>query len=124
MRGGDLSNEVAPTIGMRFERVLRTEEGRLNRSAKAYLESLSRGLGVNVCILTTGDHRKARAFCYKWSIPYNEIVECESTLEIPDVCREKDLLTYYDYDVHILQNVNSRGYGKVDAKQWTAVEVS
>lgn len=122
MKGGDLSNEVAPTLAIRFERVLRTEEGKLNRSAKAYLQSL-RNIDINVVIITTKDSRKAAAFCYKWGIPYQRIVECDSTLEIPQVCREMDVLTYYDFDIEILQNVNSRGHGKIDVREWIIPEV-
>lgn len=123
MRAGDISDEVAPAIGLRFERVIKTEEGKLNRSAKAYLLSIAR-LDVNIHILTTGDPRRCMAFCLKWGVPYHRVIGCESTLEIPDVCREQDLLTFYDMDKTILQNINSRGYGKIEAKQWTSVEVS
>lgn len=120
MRGGDLSNEQAAGLGMRFERVIKTEEGKLNRAAKAYLQTIMR-LDVNVFIITTGDFRKAVAFCVKWGIPYTRVVEAAGTLEIPDIVRENDLVTYYDLDQFVLQNINSRGHGKVDAKLWTQV---
>lgn len=118
MRGGDLSNEIAPAIAMRFERVIKTEEGKLNKAAKAYLQTIHR-IDVNVYIITTGPERKAIAFLMKWGVPYFRVIECTSTLEIADVCREMDVLTYYDYDVELLNNINSRGHGKIEAKQWT-----
>lgn len=122
MRNGDLSNEIAPTVGMRFERVIKTGEGKLNRSAKAYLQSINR-LDINVVIITTGADRLAAAFCYKWGVPYFRVVPAESPLEIPDIVREMNMMTYYDLDTDILQNVNSRGGGKVEVKQWTQVSV-
>lgn len=121
MRGGDLSSDIAPSVGIRFERVIKTEEGRLNRSAKAYLQSLLR-LDVNVYIITLGDSRRCMAFCAKWGVPYTRVIGADSTLEIPDIVRENDLLSYYDMDETILQNVNSRGTGKVEVKLWTVIE--
>lgn len=123
MRGGDLSNELAATVGMRFERVIKTEEGKLNRSAKAYLQSINR-LDVNVVIITTGPVRLAASFCLKWGVPYFRIIPAESPLEVPDIVREMDMINYYDIDRDILQNVNSRGGGKVQVKQWTQFEVA
>lgn len=122
MKGGDLSNEVAPGVGMRFERCIKTVEGRLNRSAKAYLESLGH-IDVNIYIITTGDYRKALAFCVKWAIPCLRVIKADSLLEIPDICNENHLLTYYDMDVNVLQNVRARSRG-VEAKAWTSVEIS
>lgn len=120
MLNGDIGNELAPSVGCRFERVIRTEEGKLNRSAKAYLETIGRTIS-NVYLITTGDRRKCMAFCIKWAVPYFQVIECQSTLEIADVVREHDMLYYYDMDVPVLQNVNSRGAGKVEAKLWTSI---
>lgn len=123
MKFGDLSNELAPGLGFRFERVLKTKEGKLNRAAKAYIESVGR-LDVNVYIITTGDERKARLFLYKWGVVYYRLIQADSLLEIPDICNENKLLTYYDTDVNVLQNVRARGRERVEAKLWTAQEVS
>lgn len=122
MRNGDLGNELAPSVGCRFERVIKTDEGKLNRSAKAYLETIGRSL-CNVYIITTGDRRKCMSFCAKWGVPYFQVIEAETTFEISDVVREHDMLYYYDMDREILQNVNSRGQGKVKAQLWTSVEL-
>lgn len=124
MRGGDLSNEVAPAMGIRFERVVKTEEGRLNKALKGYLQSLSRSVDVNVYIISTTERRKALSFLLKWAVPYNEVIHADSLIEIPDIVREHNMLTYYDLDRNVVQNVNSRGSGKIDAKLWTLVQVS
>lgn len=118
MLGGDLSNEMAAGVGFRFERVIKTEEGKLNKSAKAHIQNILR-LDVNLYIITTGDFRKAVAFCVKWGVPYSRILEAAGPLEIPDIVRENDMLTYYDMDQFVLQNINSRGHGKVQAQLWT-----
>lgn len=123
MRGGDISDEIAPGFGIRFERVIKTDEGKLNRAAKAYLLSIQR-LDANIFILTTGDPRRAMAFCSKWGVPYFQIIGADSELELADICREKALVTYYDMDDRVLQNVRSRGMERVEAKLWTSVEVS
>lgn len=118
MRHGNISNELAPSVGMRFERVIKTEEGKLNRAAKAFLSSKALA-DINTYIITTGEYRKALAFCVKWHIPYTAIIKADSTLEVPDIVREHDMVQYWDTDINILQNVNSRGSGKVDVNQWT-----
>lgn len=123
MRGGDLSNEVAAGIGIRFERVIRTEdEGKLNRAAKDYLLKIG-NVDVNSYIITTNNYRKAAAFCHKWGVPYTRIIEAAGPLEIPDIVRENDLVTYWDLDKFVLDNINSRGHGKVDARLWTSVQL-
>lgn len=124
MRAGDISNEVAPAVGIRFERVIRTEEGKLNRAAKAWIQAIIGELDCNVYIITTADERKARSFLYKWNVPYTRVIEAVSTLEIPDITRENELLTYHDIDLDILQNVRARGAKQTEAKQWTVVEIS
>lgn len=123
MRGGDLSNDLAPAIGIRFERVLRTEEGRLNKAAKAFIERIS-SVDANIFIVTTGDRRKALAFLTKWRVLFSQVVQADSTLEIPDICREQDFITYYDLDKAIIQNLNTRGNKKTKGELWTLVEVS
>lgn len=120
MRHGDLSNELAPAIGIRFEGVIKTEEGKLNKAAKAFLSSRSLQ-DINTYIITTGARRSALAFCVKWHIPYTDIIQADSTLEVPDIVREHDMIQYWDTDNLILQNVNSRGSGRVEVKQWTSV---
>ncbi len=82
MRDGDLSNELAATIGMRFDRVIKTEEGKLNRSAKAYLLSINR-LDVNCVLITTGSDRLAASFCFKWGVPYFRIVQATHLSKFP-----------------------------------------
>lgn len=122
MRNGDLSDEIAPGIGLRFEGIVKTEEGKLNRSAKAYLQSIAR-LDVNVYLITTGDPRRCMAFCVKWGVLGYKVINVTSTLEIPDVVREMGLLTYYDIDDNILANVRSRGQNRVEALRWETFEV-
>lgn len=121
MRGGDLSNEAAVGVGIRFERVIKTEEGKLNSSAKDYIHEIM-WVDLNVYLITTGDLRKAAAFCLKWGVPYSKIIEAAGPLEIPDIVRENDLVTYYDMDQMVLQNINSRGHGKVQVQLWTQVQ--
>lgn len=119
MRGGDLSNEPARGIGFRFEGVLKAEQ-KLNKAAKAYLESVG-SLNVNRIIITLEEARKAMAFCYKWSIPYYKVIQVESEFEIVEVCNEHKLLYYYDADRSVVENVNIRSRG-VKAVQWTVFE--
>lgn len=123
MKLGDLSNEVAPAVGIRFEHVIRTGDGKLNRSAKAFLETLLR-MDSNVYIITTGPERKAMSFLFKWAVPYTRVIEAESLIEIPLICNEHALLTYYDVDNDILQNVRARGKERTKAALWTAREVA
>lgn len=123
MLHGELSNETAPGVGMRFERVIKTEEGKLNRSAKAYLQSINR-LDVNLYIITTGDRRKVLAFLVKWGVPYYEVVSADSLFEIADICRELELLTYYDVDKDVLHNVGKRGKIPTKGELWTGYEVA
>lgn len=123
MRGGNISNDVAPAIGFRFERLIKTEEGKLNRHVKGYIEQVLGDLDLNVYIITTNGQRKALSFCYKWGIPYTRIIQADSVLEIPDIANENTLLTYYDLDLDVVQNVNSRARKEVKAEQWMHPEV-
>lgn len=121
MRNGDLTNEVAPGIAIRFERVIKTEEGKLNMDAKGFINVLMGRLDVNVYVITTGNRRKAQAFLQKWGVPHTSVIEVETYYEIADVCRENDYLTYYDIDKDALYSVKSRGTAKIEAKQWTSI---
>lgn len=118
MKGGNLSNELAATVGIRFERLVKTEEGKLNKDLKGYLQAVMK-LDINVYVITTGAPRKAMAFMTKWQVPYNQVVAADSTLEIPDIVRENDMVSYYDVDTHIVQNINSRGNVKTKGVLWT-----
>lgn len=120
MRGGNLSNDVARGIGVRFEGVLKTQSGGFSTEGKRYLESVG-SLEINRFIITTGSERKAMAFCYKWSIPYFRVIEASSDLEIANICNEHAFLFYYDVDRRVIENVNSRSRG-VKAIQWTSQE--
>lgn len=120
MRGGDLSNEIAPGIGIRFERIIKTEEGRLNKKAKGFLEDLA-SVEYNVYIITTGDRRKCLQFLTKWRIPYSDVFAAETDYEVADIVREHDMLTYWDIDREMLNSVNSRGPGNIKVEQWTLV---
>lgn len=120
MKGGDLSNESAPGMGVRFEKVIKTEEGKLNKSLKGYLQYVTRSVDVNIFVITTNDRRRALAFLTKWGVPYNEVIEADSSLEIPDIVRENNLLTYFDLDKELLSNIKARGNEKVRAELWTS----
>lgn len=122
MLRGDLTNEPAPGVGIRFERVVKTEEGKLNNSVKSHLQYIVRNVDANIYIITTENSRKAAAFCVKWGVPYRQIVEAVSDLEIPDICNHMELLQYYDLDQRVVQNVNSRSRG-CRAELWMRVEV-
>lgn len=121
MKGGDLSNELAPPTGIRFERLIKTEEGKLNRPLKGFIQNIAR-LDTNILIITTGNERLAVSFLVKWGIPYGRVIEAVSTLEIPDIVNETGMLTYYDIDVDVIQNVNSRARKGVRAQQWMSLE--
>lgn len=124
MLGGDLDNTLAPSIGIRFERVIKTEEGKLNKAAKGFLESLDVWSRANFYIITTAETRKCLAFLVKWRVPYNKVIGVESSLEIPDVARENDFIVYYDLDKDVLQNINTRGNKKTKGELWTLQEAS
>lgn len=121
MKHGDLSNEIAPGVGIRFENIIKTEEGVLNKAAKSYLEVLS-GVDVMIYVLTTGEERKTMAFLYKWAVPYNKVLAVDSLFEIADVCREQKFISYYDVDRDVLHNVRSRGQQRTAAEYWDQYE--
>lgn len=123
MRQGDLSSDLAPAVGFRFERLIRTEEGKLNKHVKGFIQNILGNLDANVYIITTNDERKAVAFCWKWGVTYTRLIKADSPLEIPVIANENDLITYYDVDNDIVQNVNSRAKEGVKAELWTSREV-
>lgn len=119
MRFGDLSNEPALKVGVRFEEILRRErDGALNRTGKAFLEQLG-NLDTQTVVLTTGDERKAQAFCYKWGISYSHVQAVDSILDLENVCRELGMVTYYDTDKELLQRIRSRGKQPLETILWT-----
>lgn len=108
---------------MRFEGAIKTDEGKLNRAAKAYLEKIQ-DLELTIFVLTTGDYRKCLAYLVKWGIPYHEVIAVDSLFEIADICREHKFVTYYDTDKDVLYNVRTRGKEQVSAELWDKYEVS
>lgn len=123
MKYGDLSREAAASIGVRFEGVIKTQEGKLNRAAKSFLERLEQ-LDVMLYVITSGDYRKCLAFLVKWNVPYNKVISVDSLFEIADVCREQEFISYYDADKDIVYNVKSRGKERVAAEIWDKFEVA
>lgn len=123
MRGGDLSNHPAPSVAVRYEEVIRTHDGALNRAAKAYLQNLWRELNVNVHILTTESARRAMAFCVKWGVPYTKVIET-NPLEIPLLCLENEYATYYDRDKEVLSNVDARASHVTRTQFFEGLEVA
>lgn len=119
MKGGDLSNDLAPIVAIRFERLIKTEEGKLNKHMKGFIQKLIGRLDVNVYIITTGNARKCLAFLVKWGVPFSRVLQADSTLEVPDIVNENYVITYYDVDTDMIQNVNSRARKGVKAIQWT-----
>lgn len=115
---GDLDNQLAQGIGVRFEECIKRQDGSLDRSMKASMLTWMRNIDANIYVITTGNERKAAAFCLKWGVPYSKVIPVDSTLEIPDVVREMDMRSYWDQDKSILQNVNTRGHGKIRVEQW------
>lgn len=116
MDRGDLSNDLAPAVGVRFEHVL-YNFGKVNEPGKAYVESLLRR-DINLYLYTTLPDRKVRAWCYHWGVLYTRVISAESTLEIPELCRAHKLMLYVDTDDHILQAVSERGNPQIQIKKW------
>lgn len=121
MRGGNLSNELAPAMGIRFENIIKTVDGKLNRAAKAYLEKLD-SQDIRLVVITT-DKRRALAFMTKWRVPYSQVLEAESSYEIAELCRENDFIFYFDVDTDVLHSVRSRG-PKIAAEKWEHFETT
>lgn len=119
MKFGDLSNDLAPIVGFRFEKVIKKSDGKLNKQVKSYMQDVLLKTGCNLYILTTGDRKKALSFCVKYNIPWTQVIEIDSVLEIPEVCIENKMIVYYDNDGEVVYNVNSRGKERVTAQAWT-----
>lgn len=118
MKWGDISNEPAPAIGIRFEEIIRRgDDGKLNRTGKAFCERLV-GRDVALVLFTTGTTRKAQAYSYKWGVPYNGICAVDSVLELVQVCIEQKLIQYWDTDKDILSKINARHRG-TEIRLWT-----
>lgn len=125
LKGGNLSNKAGYSIGIRFEGVVQIGlEKKKNPHAIAYIEYLFNQGDINVFLITLGDERKAMSFCYKWGIPYTRIIKADSYLEIPDICLAHNLITYYDIDTNILEQVGNRGKLRTKAEKWISPEDS
>lgn len=118
MKFGDLSNKLAPIIGFRFENVIRKEDGKLNTAASAFIQDRVLATGCNVYIITSGERRKALAFCVKYNVQWTQVIEVDSILEIPEVCIANKMLIYYDTNKEVLYNINARGKDRVKAQEW------
>lgn len=116
MRGGELSNELGTTLGIRFENVV-YDFGKVNQPGKAFLEHLQ-STNINVYLVTLLEERKAHAWCYKWGIVYQRVIQADSTLEIPDIAVANKFLVYYDTDDRILEAVSARGNPQTKAVKW------
>lgn len=116
MRTGNLSNEVAKGVGIRFENVL-YDFGKANQPGKAFVENLVTK-GLNIYLLTLNDERKSKAWCWRHAVAYTQLFQCESTMEIADVVQAHGLLAYYDTDDRVLEAVASRGKQQVYTQKW------
>lgn len=118
MRGGDLTSQLAPAVGVIFEEIVRDfTTGKPNPPGKAFLESLV-NKNFNIYLLTLMDERKTRAFCFKWAIPYTNVIQCDSVLEVPEVCWAHHLSVFYSTNERLLESVRSRGNPRCEAKKW------
>lgn len=117
MRGGDLSNDMAPYVAFSFDRVVKRPDGKLDPRAKGLLLQFMES-DKNVLLITEEDKRKCMAFCMKWGVPWNQVIEVDSVFEIPDVCREIDVLWYWDTSDKILSSVRARGGLQVKVERW------
>ena len=120
MRLGDLDNHNAPVIGFRFENVVYLS-GSIDRGARAQLEQSMFTRDCNVYIITTMSQRKVQALCFKWAVPYTQVIQADSVLEIPELCRVHRMLEYYDRDAKVLENVGVTGF-QTKAIKWTSSE--
>lgn len=123
MRFGDISNERAAGMGIRFELIVRGQDGSLNKQGKGFLERLASS-EFNIYVITTGDKRKTLAYLAKWNVPYNYVLDAETLFEIADLCIEHKLIQYYDTDTHVVSNVISRGKQRTEGVLWTLEESS
>lgn len=117
MRFGNLSNELAHAVGVRFEHVI-YNFGEVNKPGKAFCENLLQQ-HCNLYLVSLLPERKVRAWCYKWGVMYTNILAADSTLEIPPLCQAHHMLAYFDTDDRVLQAVRERGSPRVEARKWT-----
>jgi len=119
MLHGDISNEPAPKVGFRFEEIIKREEdGRLNRSGKAMVARVD-ALDLEAVLFTTGDERKAAAYCYKWGVKCGKIYSVDSVLDLVQLVREHNLIAYYDTDADILSMIKQRAPKGLEVHKWT-----
>ena len=118
MRLGDLDNSIAPAVAFRFENVIYLY-GQIDQGARAALEYNMFQRDCNVYILTLMSQRKVMAKCLKWAVPYTRVIQVDSALEIPEICKVHRILEYYDRDEKILENVGTTGF-QTKATKWTS----
>lgn len=116
VRYGNLSNELAHSIGVRFEHIV-YNFGKVNQPGKALCEDLLQK-DCNLYFFTLLPERKVKSWCYKWGVMYTNVIKADSTLEIPELCRAHVLLAYFDTDDRLLQAVRERGNPPIDAIKW------
>ena len=118
MKHGDISAASAPIVGVRFEAIVRNFTNNTpNQKGVAYLESLL-NLDCSILLLTLMDRRKALAFCYKWNVPYQKLVQIDSVLEIPQLLQAHKAQIYWDTNSKVIENVRSSGPIQINAKLW------
>lgn len=113
---GDLSNELATKVAIRFEAVI-YNFGKVNKEGEAFVESCM-NKGFNVLLVTLLPERKAMAWCYKWCVPYTQLVQASSTLEIPEILHYHHVVAYFDTDERLLAEVAMRGNPQIEAMKW------
>lgn len=116
MKGGQLSNKLAPGVGIFFEQVV-YNFGKLNEPGKAFLEHLI-SIDCNIYLFTLLSHRKVAAWCFKWAVPYTGIIEADSILELPQLSQAHHLSVFFATDDRLLEAVRSRGNPQIEAKKW------
>lgn len=116
MKGGTLSNQVAPGVGVRFEHCV-YNYGKINQPGRAFLDKLL-NIDCNIYLITMLGERKVKSICYKWGLPYTYVLQADSTLEISELCRAHHLQIYYDTDDRVLEAVSARGNPKTEAQKW------
>lgn len=116
MKHGDLSNEMAPVIGLRFENIV-YNFGKVNGPGKALCEGLL-SRDCNLYLFSTLPERKVASWCYKWGLGYTRIIEAAGPLEIPELCINHHLTVYYDTDERLLAEVSMRGNPQIRTIKW------
>lgn len=118
MLNGDLSNNIGQVVAVKFEAVV-YNFGKVNKPGKAYLEDLLYQGDKNILLITQMPERKVMAWCYKWAVPYSNVIQVDSVLEIPEITLAHHVSIYYDTDDRVLEQVRSRGKTRTLAIQWT-----